>query len=171
MLLALLITFLFFAAFGVANAHCPLCTAGAGIAAVIASQLGVEYISIGLFIGGFSVALGSWMSKLVKYKFRYKKEAIMLASFLLTVLPIMKLMPDYFSFYLNLTGEYGSLLNRTYIINKFLVGSIVGGLIVFGAPFISKKIKKIRGKLWPYQGLSITFGSLILLSILFELWM
>lgn len=171
MLLTLLVIFLFFVAFGVASAHCPLCTAGAGIAAVIASQMGVEYISIGLFIGGFSVALGSWMSKLLKYEFNYKKEAIMLVSFLLTVIPIMNLMPEYFSFYLNLSGGYGSLLNRTYIINEFLVGSIIGGLIVFVVPFISEKIKNIRGKLWPYQGLSITFGLLILFSLLFELWM
>lgn len=162
---------LFFGLYSVASAHCPLCTIGAGAAATFANYVGVEHISIGLFIGAFSIALGSWIDKLWKVDFRYKKEILMLSSFGLTVIPLMPMIEGYFSFYLNLVGNYGSLLNRTYIINEFLFGSIIGGVVMLLAPFISKKVKNIRGKLWPYQGISITFSLLILFLIIFEIWL
>ena len=61
-------------------------------------------------------------------------------------LKIMSYIPsDYYAFYLSLSGEYGSLLNRTYIFNLAFISSILGGIIVFLSPGISKKIKEKRG--------------------------
>lgn len=163
--------FLFFGLYSVASAHCPLCTLGAGAAATFASWVGVGHVSIGLFVGAFAVALGSWFDKLWKVDFVYKKEILVLSSFGLTIVPLMPMIESYFSFYLNLIGDYGSFLNRTYIVNEFLVGAILGGIIVLTVPFISNKIKDIRKSLWPYQGVSITFSLLIVFSIIFELWL
>lgn len=41
-------------------AHCPLCTIGAGAAAVGAAWLGVSYMVIGVFLGAFGLAIGLW---------------------------------------------------------------------------------------------------------------
>ncbi len=46
-------------------AHCPLCTAGAGIGSLIAKELGMKSSAIGIWIGGFSVALGWLLANLI----------------------------------------------------------------------------------------------------------
>jgi hypothetical protein len=42
--------------------HCPLCTVGTGILAILAREMGVKTEVLGIFIGAFSVALGFWTS-------------------------------------------------------------------------------------------------------------
>lgn len=167
-----LIVILFFAgAVSVAYAHCPLCTAGAGLAAMGAGWLGVGEISIGIFIGAFAVAVGSWIANIWKMDFRFKKEALIIISFITTIAPLIYMFQEFIPLYVHLYGGYGSLLNRTYLINQFLLGSITGGAVVLLAPFVSGAITKKYGKmLWPYQGLSITFSALLITSVIFELW-
>ncbi|PIR86809.1 MAG: hypothetical protein COU11_03840 [Candidatus Harrisonbacteria bacterium CG10_big_fil_rev_8_21_14_0_10_49_15] len=155
-----------------ALAHCPLCTVGAGFAAVIATSLGVGGAAVGVFIGAFAVALGLWFSRLLKKEYvRYQALLLAVASFLLTVLPLLPIMEaGYFSWYISLGGEYGSLLNRTYIADMFLVGSIIGGVLVLVVPSVSGWVTKWRdGKRLPYQGVSLTFILLLIAAVLFEL--
>lgn len=153
-----------------ALAHCPLCTIGAGAAAMGASLLGIGSISIGIFIGAFGWALGLWIGRLLPRRFRYQDWALGLFSFVFTVWPLTPLMPGYFSYYLMWGGDYGSLTNRTYIFSHFWFGSILGSLILLAAPTISSWVSKQRGnKLFPYQGMLITFGLLFLISLLIEL--
>lgn len=156
----------------ISYAHCPLCTIGAGVAALGASWLGISSGPIGVFIGAFSIALGLWIAKLIKKKYLpYQREAITLISFLTTVLPLKTQLSEYSSFYLSIAGDYGTILNRTYLINWFLIGSVLGGLIILISPYVSRKVSKFRGgKLFPYQGVSITFLLLIIFATIFELW-
>ena len=156
----------------VSYAHCPLCTIGAGAAALGASWLGVSAGPIGVFVGAFSIALGLWIARLIKKKYLpYQREAITLLSFFMTVLPLRTQLSEYSSFYLSFIGDYGTILNRTYLINWFLIGSVLGGIIIIIAPHVSRKIAKLRNnKLFPYQGVSITFLLLIIFAAIFQLW-
>ncbi len=148
-----------------ARAHCPLCTMGAAAAAGGALWLGVNAIVIGLFIGAFAVSTGWWVSNMLKKQYIPRQQPILIIiSFLLTILPIVpvitenNIMPLYISWF----GDYGSLFNRTYLLNSFLFGSIVGGSIVSITPWISRGITTKRGRTLPFQGVMLT---LILLMV------
>jgi hypothetical protein len=152
-----------------AYAHCPLCTIGAGAAAVGAAYLGVSNAAIGVFIGAFAVAIGSWIHKKIKRKFIWGQESlIVIISFATTVLPLLPIITGYTSVYISWVGDYGSLFNRTYLINLFLMGSIVGAVIMAVTPAISKRITHIRKKTLPFQGVTIIFALLIIASIIFQ---
>ena len=150
-------------------AHCPLCVVGAASLAVGASYLGVSKAAIGLFIGAFAVAIGWWAAKLVKRQFiPYQNSVIILISFLTTVVPLMSYISGAYPLYVFFIGQYGT----TYAVDLFLTGSILGGLIVLLAPWLSAKITRLRsGRQIPFQGISLTFGSLIVLGLLIQLVM
>lgn len=153
-----------------ANAHCPLCTVGAAVAAGGASYLGVDKIVVGLFIGGFAVSTGWWVSNMIKKKFiPFQRTMIIIASFLSIVLPILPIMNDISSFYMSWLGGYGSMLNRTYIINLFLLGSLAGGLIVSLTPWISRKITAARGRTIPFQGVLLTLLLLLITGVILQI--
>ncbi len=166
--------FIFIVSFLVLNfsfAHCPLCTVGAGIGAVIAKQLGMKTSVIGIFIGAFAIALGWWLANILRKKINFKFLTLIsvVISYLTIVLPLKLYFYETGSFYLNLFGDYGSLFNRTYVYDRFLFSSILGGLIIIISPFVSKQIIKIRnGKIFPYQGLIITFVLLFFLALFFQ---
>ena len=155
-----------------AYAHCPLCTIGAAAAAGGAAWLGVSKIVIGIFIGAFAVSIGWWISNIIKKQYLpFQRLLIILFSFITTIFPLLGLevMKSIYPLYISLAGGYGSLLNRTYILNLFLVGSIIGGFIVSITPWLSRKITTIRnGKMIPYQGITLTFALLIATSLIFE---
>mgnify|MGYP001575149904 CR=1 FL=1 len=154
-----------------AYAHCPLCTAGAAVAAGGAAWLGISKAAIGIFIGAFAVSTGWWASNLLKRKYiPFQKQLLILFSFVATIIPLMPLMESIYPVYISWAGDYGSLLNRTYILNLFLAGSILGGFIVCITPWLSKKITELQnGKMLPYQGIILTFALLIILSAAIEL--
>lgn len=153
------------------HAHCPLCTIGAAAAAGGAVYLGVNNLVIGLFIGAFAVSMGWWFSNLIKKKFiPFQRTAIILLSFITTILPMLPLMEGIKPLYINIVGDYGSLLNRTYIFNLFLVGSILGGIIVTLTPWLSSKLTSLRnGKMLPYQGTVLTLALLLMLGTIIQL--
>ena len=47
------------------RAHCPLCSAGAGAAAGIASFLGIGLAVVGVFVGAFGLATGMWTTSFI----------------------------------------------------------------------------------------------------------
>src|SRR3989339_1091867 len=105
-----------------AYAHCPLCTAGAAFAAGGAAWLGISKAIIGVFIGAFAVSTGWWVSNLLKKKYiPFQKPLIILLSFVTTIWPLMPLMESIYPVYISWIGDYGSLLNRTYLFSMFLV--------------------------------------------------
>ena len=153
-----------------ALAHCPLCTAGAAVAAGGALWLGVKASVIGLFVGAFAVSLGWWIGKSIKKEYLpFQKQLLIALSFALTVVPLVPILQPVSAFYLDIAGEYGSLLNRTYVINLFLVGSLIGAFIVCISPWISKKLTHLRNdKMLPFQGITLTFTLLLLISLFLQ---
>ena len=64
------------------NAHCPLCTAAVGAAAVSAKYYGLDSSIIGLLIGAFGVSTGLWAGlKVKKQYFKAQLPVIVVASF------------------------------------------------------------------------------------------
>ncbi|MEX0672729.1 MAG: hypothetical protein WDZ82_01260 [Candidatus Paceibacterota bacterium] len=149
-----------------ALAHCPLCTAGAGVLAVGASYVGLSTAVVGVLIGAFALALGYWLAGMIKNQYvSYQYGVIVTLTFLLTVIPIMPLIREYRPVYLPFIGEYGT----TYTLNIFLVGSILGALIVASAPYVSKGVTQMReGARAPYQGVTVTIALLVLVSVVIQ---
>lgn len=151
------------------SAHCPLCTAGAGAAAGVATYLGIDFAVIGVLIGGFSWALGSWTSKWFRKNFgnlfRYQNIVTTAVVYLSIVIPGVFWMPDATPLTLWMIGEYGTTIS----LNNFLIGSVAGGLAVLISPEISKKISEKRGETVPFQGMSLNLLLLILLAIAAQL--
>lgn len=162
---------LIFTGYQLASAHCPLCTIGAGAAAGIAIWLGVSPTSVGIFIGAFAVAVGLWVARLIPKNFKFKFTGLAILSFILTIIPIMPLVEGYYPIFINWSGPYGSIFNRTYLVNQFLIGSILGAIIMFISPKVSQQISRIKGKrLFPFQSIIITFILLIITSLVFEIF-
>jgi len=153
-----------------AHAHCPLCTAGAAVAAGLAAVLGVQYGAIGVFLGGFATALGLWVFRLVKKRYIPGQNVLLfLAVYLSTLLPLVPFTKDYSSWYVSWGGDYGSLFNRTYLINWFIVGAILGTLGVYFAPRISIGLTRLRGgSTFKFQGVLLTFLMLSITAFLMQ---
>lgn len=153
------------------NAHCPLCTAGAAAAAGGAAWLGVNNAVIGIFIGAFAISTGWWISNIIKKNYvPFQRQVIIAVSFATTIPPLMPLIKGVYPVLISIAGDYGSLLNRTYIINAFLMGSLIGGLIVSITPWLSKKITAARkGSTLPYQGITLTFILLVITGVFFQI--
>ena len=150
-----------------ASAHCPLCTAGAGALAVAAASLGVSSVVVGILIGAFALALALWLPRLVRKQYvKYQNQILAFLIFVGTIIPIMPFIKDYGPLYISLGGEYGTPWHNTYTINLFLFGSILGALIVFGTPYLSRLITKLRGRQLPYQGVVLTLILLIGVSLI-----
>lgn len=150
-----------------AYAHCPLCTAGAGVVAFGAAKLGVGPMSVGIFLGAFAVALGLWVARLLKKQYVPKqKEVLAIFSFATTILPLQPVLADYTSVYLPFWGEYG----KTILINLFLIGGIVGGVLMLLSPYLSRKLALARGgEMYPFQGMVITLLLLVSAAVVVEL--
>ena len=148
-------------------AHCPLCTIGIAATAGGAAYLGVDKAVIALFVGAFAVSTGWWVGKKMKKQFVPHQNAVIISlSFLLTVIPLLPLLTTVYPLYISLAGDYGSWLNRTYVINLGLITSILGGIVVSITPQLSRKINLIRkGKTIPFQGILLTLGLLIVMSV------
>jgi hypothetical protein len=78
---------------------------------------------------------------------------------------------DYTSWFISASGEYGSWLNMTYLIDLFIVGAIIGSLIVVYSIKLSGLLTRKRdGKQIKFQGLLITFALLFISALLLQLW-
>ncbi|MBI4454145.1 hypothetical protein HY636_05875 [Candidatus Woesearchaeota archaeon] len=160
------------------SAHCPLCTVGAAFAAGGAAYLGVSRAVIGVFIGAFAVSTGLWFARIIKKKYLEQKPmyvsatltvVLVLGSYLSTILPLIPLLKDVKPLMVSVMGGYGSLLNRTYMVDYYLITSIIGAIIVLSAPWISAKISALRlGRHLPYQGIVLTFVLLIITGFIFQ---
>ncbi len=142
-----------------AHAHCPLCTAGAGVLALSAAKLGVGPMPIGIFLGAFAVALGLWVARLLKRQYLPRQKVLLAVfSFATTIFPLQAVLADNASVYLPFWGEYG----KTFVINLFVVGAVVGGLLILSSPYLSRKLALARGgEMYPFQGMVITLVLLV----------
>lgn len=157
---------------GYATAHCPLCTAGAAAAAAGAMYLGVAKPVLGLFIGAFAVSMGLWFAnRAPKNYVPRQKPVLIIASFLLTVVPVLPVIGQKKAFYIGLAGSYGTLLNNTYMYDASLATAVVGGAIVTFSPKISRKITEVRGEHVDYQGIIVTLSTLIALGVVLQAYL
>ncbi|OHA15205.1 MAG: hypothetical protein A3G52_01195 [Candidatus Taylorbacteria bacterium RIFCSPLOWO2_12_FULL_43_20] len=161
-----------------AAAHCPLCTAGAGALAVLAASLGVSSVVVGILIGAFALALSLWLAPGIKKwidrvskrdNTSYLRPILAVLIFLGTIIPIMPLVREYGPLYLSIAGDYGTILHNTYTINLFILGVVIGSVIMIAAPYLSKLVTKIRGKQIPYQGIAITLFTLTVASVIVQI--
>jgi len=150
----------------VAYAHCPLCTIGAAAAAGGAAYLGVNNAAIGVLLGGFAVSIGWWIGNKIKKKFfPYQKAAIILISFITTIIPLLPFLKYLRPLYIPFLGQYGT----TLVVDYFLVSSVIGGIIVCITPYLSSKATQLRnGKQIPFQGILMTFILLFMVSALLQ---
>ncbi len=156
----------------VAYAHCPLCTAAVGAAAVSAKYYGMDLSIIGIFIGAFGVSTGLWIGLKIKNYFKFQLPVIVLLSFLLTALPLLYISDEHIYLPILWLGSAGSLFNKVYWINKILFGGIIGALASVLAYLLHVHVKKSRGKvLFPFQGVVFTILSLAITSmVMYFLW-
>lgn len=145
-----------------AHAHCPLCTAAVGAAAASAKYYGLDTSIIGLLIGAFGASTGLWIGlKVKKEYFKLQLPAIVLASFLLTVIPLLYISNDLIYFPLLFFGPSGFVFNKVYWVDKMLFGSLIGGFASLFAYLTHVYIKKRSGKvLFPFQGVAFTLAFL-----------
>src|SRR3989344_1213876 len=148
------------------NAHCPLCTVGAGAAAAGAVWLGVSKVVIGLLIGAFAMSMGMWFAKIPKRRYvPFQKTLIIGIIFLTTVLPLLPIFTAIGPLYLPFIGEYG----KTYAVNYSLASSFLGGTITSVSPSLNKKIKEKRnGKGIMFQGILLTFSLLAVAALIIQ---
>ncbi len=154
-----------------ALAHCPLCTVGAGAAAVTAKFFGAGTATVGVFIGAFAIALGSWTGVLLRKRFiPFQRQALEAVSFLSTVLPLKPLLRQDIPIPIFLWGSYGSLFNSTYTLDIFLLSAGIGGCIMLFSRRISAGASMLlKGVRIPYQGMIITFIGLVVAALILEI--
>ena len=153
-----------------ASAHCPLCVAGAGALAVLATSLGVSSVVVGILIGAFALALGLWLAPFVKKQYiPHQKQILTLVIFLGTIIPIMPFIKDYGPLYISLGGEYGTPWHNTYPVDLFLVGTAVGAVLMLVAPSVSNLLTRWLKRRMPYQGIVITLFLLMGASVIAQI--
>jgi len=149
----------------VTYAHCPLCTAGAGILAVIAVSLGVPALIISTLLGGFALAMGIWLAKLIKKKYiKYQDYFVAGLIYISTVLPLWPILKEYKTLYAPLFGfdKYADKIP----VDIYLTGAVLGGLILLATPWISNAVSVYAKKqLIPFQGLLITLVLLVAIPL------
>ena len=146
-------------------AHCPLCTAATIVGVGVTRSLGWDDSIVGLFVGAMIVSSALWMNNILKKRniggnAFLRIGSLTLATFVLTIL----------SFYF--AGIFGPANTyRIFGMEKIIFGTISGSIVSFATFFISNEIKKKNnGKiLFSYQTMVLTFGALILNTLIF--WM
>ena len=147
-------------------AHCPLCTVGAGALAILAASLGISSVVVGVFIGAFSLALGLWLAGTLRRQyFQFQKQTLTALIFFSTVIPIMPFIEHYAPLYIPFVGEYG----MTYTINLYILGVVIGALIMFVSPYISAYVSWVRHTQVAFQGVTITVLLLIVVAVVIQL--
>ncbi len=147
------------------NAMCPLCTVGAAAGLGIARYYGVDDSVSGIWLGALAVSTGVWLNKIVKKRVRFARAPVQDAV-VTTVLIAATILPFYLAGFFN--GMPG--MSDTFLgVNKLVIGTVVGGAIMFAGTPISNYVKRARGRVFPYQTMIIIFTLLAVTSIAFWL--
>ncbi|WP_408956449.1 hypothetical protein [Natroniella sp. ANB-PHB2] len=150
-----------------AFAHCPLCTLGIGFLVVMANKLGVDLVVIGLFAGAFSLSLGMFISRKIVKQNKYMFTILTISSFLLMIIPLSKFsgvdVAISFDFLEGMT-------NGTYLIDRFVLGSIIGAIVLLSSTALHKKIKEVKGRVFiPFQIIILSMSLLIVTATIMQL--
>ncbi len=163
--------FIFIISSLIVYAHCPLCTIGAAAVAGGAVYMGINNIAVSVLMGGFAMSMAIWISRLVKKKYIPLQSFLIIAViFITTIIPLMPIIKGIYPLYISWFGDYGTIFNRTYLLDSLILGSTIGGIIVLISPKLSNLITKLRkDKKIPYQTMILTIGLLILVGVVIQL--
>lgn len=115
-----------------ALAVCPVCTVAVGAGVGLSRYLGVDDAVSGVWIGGFIISSGLWLSNwLAKKNVRVRYRPL-----LSTILMFVLVVPPLFW-----TGIAGHKLNTWWGIDKLLLGIIVGSILFIFAVFTDKVLR------------------------------
>lgn len=145
---------------------CPLCTAGAAIGLGIARYYGVDDLVIGLWLGALAVSTALWINSVVNNQMnkRKLKPVPFQGTIVFIAMVAATIVPFYFAgFFKGMPGMSDTIFGT----NRLVVGTIIGGIVTFGAPSLSNFIKRMKKAVFPYQTVILTFGILVILSVLF----
>ncbi len=159
--LVTLMILLFLSSIKTSYGMCPLCTAGAAIGLSLARYYGLSDLIVGLWLGALAVSTGLWIAKITKKRLGRKMPLQTPIIFSLAVAATV--IPFYYAGFFN--GMPG-MSDTLFGINKLFLGIIVGGIITYAGAPMSNLVKKIRGAAFPFQGIFITLGLMMLASIL-----
>lgn len=144
-----------------AEAFCPLCVVSTGAGLGLFRWLGVDDTIVGLWLGGFIAALANWLNNSLKAK---RKEArfqlpVIIGGLYLSLLLLAKEL-----------GFFSGHHNRLWGINKFVLGVIVGSLILFFSPWLDRWLKEKNGgrAVIKFQKIIVTVSLLAVFSLIFQ---
>jgi len=141
----------------------PLCAIGIAGGLWLSKLLGIDDITLGLWIGALILSVSVQLNKFLIKKgknFRFSFGIILVASWLLSFLPI----------WTKLNWEPASLFCW---LPRVISGSLIGMIILFVSDWLDNIILKKfhQDKVYfPYQRVIIPLIALIIISAIFELW-
>ena len=135
-------------------AHCPLCTAAVGTGLLVTRSFGVDDSLVGIWVGAFIISTALWLNKVLVKRFGekvpFQKGLIIVASFLLTVVPF------YFSNIINFQGTI-------FMIDRLLFGTIAGSALTLLGFRLNKIVRNVNNKpVIPFQSIVLTVAILVL---------
>lgn len=138
------------------SAHCPLCTAAAGVAVAAARYYGVNDLIVGTFIGGFIISTAFWFNRVLRKKNK-GKDFIPLQ---LAIMILLSFVTTFISFY---TGGIVSL-SKLFGVDRIFLGMLLGSVISLFAYGFNGFIRRTHGdkNYIPFQVIIITFSFLLL---------
>lgn len=146
---------------GEANAHCPLCTAGAGFGLSLSRILGVDDSITGVWLAAFLGAISFWSANSIK-----KRKQIPFIEYRIIepALYVLIFAASLWSFYkFNLIDIHAG---QIFGLDKLTFGMILGGIVFYLVDKIDNLIIKKAGKvLFPYQRLIVSLGTILVLSL------
>ena len=137
---------------------CPICVVAIGAGLGLSRWIGIDDIVSSVWIGAFLVAITSWTLSFMKkrgWNFHDDGIAVTLAYMVLTFIPL------YYA------GIVGHPLNQIWGIDKIILGSIIGGVILFLAHWLHLYLKKKNNSksFFPYQRVAVPVVVLFLTSL------
>ena len=140
---------------------CPVCVVAIGAGLGLSRWLGIDDVVSSVWIGAFLVAIISWtLSYMKKKKWDFQDDGIVitLAYILLTYIPL------YYA------GIVGHPLNKIWGLDKIIVGSTIGAIVLFLGHWLNIYLKeKNDGKVFfPYQRVAVPVAALLVTSLI--LW-
>ena len=156
---------LFFGIFvaGFASAQvCPVCVVAIGAGLGLSRWLGIDDLVSSVWIGAFLIAVISWtLSFMKKRKWDFQDDGIVvtLAYLVLTIIPL------YYA------GIIGHPLNQIWGLDKIIVGSIIGTIVLYLGSWLNLYLKKLNNDkvFFAYQRVAVPVTFLILASLIIYL--
>jgi len=143
-----------------AQAVCPVCVVAVSACVGLSQYLGIDDTISGVWIGGLLVSMIIWTIDWLKrknIKFYFRKILVIGLFYVFTIGPLYK------------SEMIGHPANKLWIMDKLLLGIILGSIFFLGAVFLNSHLKKKNsGKVFfPFQKVVVPIVTLGILSGVF----